>query len=29
MIKKPGKEGVIKEYTMIPDFTMLGYDIRL
>jgi DNA-binding Lrp family transcriptional regulator len=27
MIKKLEKEGVIKEYTMIPDFTRLGYQI--
>jgi len=26
-IKKLEKEGVIKEYTMIPDFSMLGYEI--
>jgi DNA-binding Lrp family transcriptional regulator len=27
MIKKLEKEGVIKEYTMIPDFRLLGYEI--
>jgi DNA-binding Lrp family transcriptional regulator len=27
MIKKLEKEGVIKEYTMIPDFSKLGYNI--
>jgi DNA-binding Lrp family transcriptional regulator len=27
MIKKLEKEGVIKEYTMIPDFRKLGYQI--
>ena len=27
IIKKLEKEGVIKEYTMIPDFTRLGYTI--
>jgi DNA-binding Lrp family transcriptional regulator len=27
MIKKLEKEGIIKEYTMIPDFMRLGYDI--
>ena len=27
MIKKLEKEGVIKEYTMIPDFRKLGYEL--
>lgn len=27
MVKKLEKEGVIKEYTMIPDFTKLGFEI--
>lgn len=27
IIKKLEKEGIIKEYTMIPDFTMLGCEI--
>jgi DNA-binding Lrp family transcriptional regulator len=27
MIKKLKKEGVIREYTMIPDFRKLGYKI--
>jgi DNA-binding Lrp family transcriptional regulator len=27
MLKKLEKEGVIKEYTMIPDFTKLGYEL--
>jgi len=27
MIKKLEKEGVIQEYTMIPNFSKLGYEI--
>lgn len=27
MIKKLEKEGIIKEYTMIPDFSKLGYQL--